>query len=307
VPYLSAVIPATDRPPTLDRCLEAIRAADDPPEEIIVVDGPSGAFPGEARNAGVQKATGEVVVFVDSDVVVHRDAFARIRAAFARDAGLTAVFGSYDDAPGAPGVVSGFRNLLHHHVHQEAAGPASTFWSGLGAVRRDAFLAAGGFSDRRYLEDVELGIRMHATGALIELDAQLQGTHLKSWSLGEMVRTDFTGRALPWLEILCEYGPSSTLNLGWRHRASAGLSVVGLWAVARRRPVPLVGAGLGLVALNAPFYALLLRRCGPLAATAGVGLHALHHLTAVAALPAGFARCAASRLRATAPGQPLRQ
>ena len=31
----------------------------------------------------------------------------------------TALFGSYDDAPAAPGLVSQFRNLLHHYVHQQ--------------------------------------------------------------------------------------------------------------------------------------------------------------------------------------------
>ena len=73
---------------------------------------------------------------------MYTDALARVRAAFADDPGLTAVFGSYDDAPPG-GTVAAFRNLLHHHVHHRGAGPASTFWSGLGAIRRDAFLAAG--------------------------------------------------------------------------------------------------------------------------------------------------------------------
>ena len=82
---------------------------------------------------------------MDADVAVHADAFRRIRAAFTADPGLTAVFGSYDDDPPALGAVSGFRNLLHYHVHQSSAGPAGTFWAGLGAVRRDAFAEAGGF------------------------------------------------------------------------------------------------------------------------------------------------------------------
>ena len=36
------------------------------------------------------------------------------------DPGLTALFGSYDDHPPARDVVSQFRNLLHHFVHQQA-------------------------------------------------------------------------------------------------------------------------------------------------------------------------------------------
>jgi hypothetical protein len=49
-------------------------------------------------------------------------------------------------------------------------------------------------------------------------------------------------------------------------------------------------AALGnLVALNHAFYSLLLRRQGPLRATAGVALHGVHHLVSTAALVAGLA------------------
>src|SRR5262249_43514410 len=119
---LSVVLPATDRPPTLERCLAAIAAADPPPDELIVVDDPSLRGPAAARNEGVSRATGEVVVFVDSDVVVHPDVFGRIRAAFEADTALVAVFGSYDDRVETRGVVAGFRNLLHHQMHQRYPG-----------------------------------------------------------------------------------------------------------------------------------------------------------------------------------------
>ncbi|MDF2754156.1 MAG: pglI 2, partial [Gaiellaceae bacterium] len=82
-------------------------------------------------------------MFVDADVEVHEDAFQRIRSAFNGDPGLAAIFGSYDDAPGADGIVSDFRNLLHHHVHHQGAGVATTFWAGLGAIRREVFLDLG--------------------------------------------------------------------------------------------------------------------------------------------------------------------
>ena len=67
-----------------------------------------------------------------------------VRAAFA-DSSLAAVLGSYDDRPPASGLVARYRNLLHHFVHQRSRREATTFWTGLGAVRRDAFAALGGF------------------------------------------------------------------------------------------------------------------------------------------------------------------
>jgi hypothetical protein len=75
------------------------------------------------------------------------------------------------------------------------------------------------------------------------------------------------------------------LNLGWRHRASAAVSLLGLLSVARRRPVGAALAAVALVALNRSFYALLLDRRGPIEATVGIGLHALHHAVASASVP----------------------
>jgi GT2 family glycosyltransferase len=300
---MTAIVPATNRPPTLRQCVEAIQAAADGPDELVVVEEAPEPGPAGARNEGARRATGDLLVFVDADVLPHEDAFARLRAAFSASPELTAVFGSYDDQPPARGVVAGFRNLLHHHVHQRGGGPATTFWAGLGAVRREAFVAVGGFDAARYprasIEDVELGSRLAAGGARIALDPRVQGTHLKSWTLAEMVRTDFALRGVPWVALLLREGRASdTLNLGWRHRASAAAALVGAAAAARRRPVPALGAAATLVALNASFYALLARRRGPGQAALGVGLHAVHHLTAVASLPAGLLAHALERARA---------
>jgi GT2 family glycosyltransferase len=288
VPTLSAIVPATNAPPTLAACLQAIRSAEEAPDELIVVE--EGGGPADARNLGAARATGEVLVFVDADVVVHADAFARIRRAFEADSSLAALFGSYDDTPADPGTVSQFRNLLHHHVHQESAGAATTFWAGLGAARRDAFEAAGGFDAERYpvpsVEDIDLGTRLVAAGARIELDPAVQGTHLKAWSLFAMVESDLWQRGVPWVELLLRHGTrSSALNLGWRHRLSAVVSLAASISLLRGRFRAALLALGALAALNGSFYALLLRKRGRLGAATGVGLHALHHVVGGLSVP----------------------
>ncbi|HEV2060815.1 MAG TPA: glycosyltransferase, partial [Solirubrobacteraceae bacterium] len=215
---LSVVIPATDTPATLGRCLAALERSSEP-FEVAVVTAASASGPAAARNAGVARTSGEIVVFVDADVEVHPDALRRVREAFERDATLAAVFGAYDDRPAAPAVASRFRNLLHHYVHTSAGGAATTFWAGLGAIRREAFDAVGGFDAQRYarpcIEDIELGMRLHAAGRRIELDPAVRGTHLKRWTLASMVRTDLASRGAPWVALRLERGGAGggALNL----------------------------------------------------------------------------------------------
>jgi hypothetical protein len=296
-PTLSVIVPATDAPPTLNRCLAAIDGSRGPAPEVIVVREPAGAGPAAARNRGAERSSGEVLVFLDSDVEVHPDAFELIRAAFTADPDLTALFGAYDDDPEPHDPVSRFRNLLHHHVHVTSAGPAETFWAGLGAIRASAFRAMGGFDAERYphpaVEDVELGTRLKAARERIRLEPRLQGRHLRRWSVTGMVHTDLARRGMPWVELQLERRSiSGALNLSWGHRISALGSLALVGAIATRRVRTALAACLGVVALNARFYALLVRRGGPRLLAIGVPLHILHQLAAAAAVPAAALRFA---------------
>ena len=289
---LSVVIPATDAPPTLGRCLAALGRSTEPHEVVVVAD-PPGAGPAAARNAGVARTSGDVVVFVDADVEVHPDALRRLRETFECAAAPDAVFGAYDDRPAVTAVVSRFRNLLHHHVHAGAGGPATTFWAGLGAVRREALDAAGGFDAERYprpcIEDIELGMRLHAAGRRIVLDPAVRGTHLKRWTLASMLRTDLTARGAPWVALRLERGGAGggALNLAWRQRLAAAAAVLATAAALSGRGRLAVAALSAMLVPNAGFYVLLARLGGPRLALGGVPLHLVHHLTAVASVPAG--------------------
>jgi hypothetical protein len=296
---LSVVVPATDEPPTLSRCVDALERGIDEGDELIVVTAPSELSASEARNAGVSGSTGDVVVFVDADVVVHEDALARVRRAFEDDPDLTALHGSYDDTPDDRRTVSAFRNLLHHHVHQSHAGPAETFWSGLGAVRRGPFLAIGGFDGDRYplpsIEDIQ------AAGGHLRLDPTIQGTHLKRWTLRTMVWTDLVRRGIPWVALQARTRRvATTLNMGWTHRVSALLIATAIVALITGAIGVAAGALASTVVLNRTFYGLLIRQLGVRAGLAGVTLHWLHQLIAVVSVPLGLTSAGAAAVRGAA-------
>lgn len=301
-PTISVVLPVLDGLPFLRRSLPPLLA--EVPEravEVLVVDDGctdgSAAWartlgarviatagrlgPAAARNLGARHVRGEVLFFVDADVVIHRDCIARVRAAL-RDPSLVAVFGSYDDRPPDPGFFSRWKNLQHHHVHTRSPGEASTFWSGCGAVRAEAFAAVGGFDVDRFplpsIEDIELGYRLRGRGGRILLDPTIRATHLKRWRFGELVRTDVLRRALPWARLL-QSRPEARDDLNVRpgERLRAGLA--GLVALTLPLPAlpglgpalaPLTLLSLGAAFLvNARLLALFLRRHGLLFALEG--------------------------------------
>lgn len=224
-PELSVIVVVYNHGPELHKCLEALRNCI-AEEELIVVDDhsqedvrciaerfkahyflqPRREGPASARNLGARHATGNILMFVDADVVVSLDALRIVKEEFENDPELTALFGSYDDEPACPDFWSAFKNLLHHYVHQASSPDAVTFWAGCGAIRKEAFEEAGGFNSLRFptasIEDVELGIRMKQRGCKIRLVKRLQGKHLKKWTMGSMIRTDIFRRAIPWTQLI---------------------------------------------------------------------------------------------------------
>lgn len=241
-------------------------------DRVLILDGPPGG-PGRGRNAGATIATGRWLVFVDQDVRVHRDTLSRIATNAAEQPDLVAMFGTYDEHPAERGVLSEYRNLLHRQVHCAGAGNAETFWAGCGAVRRDAFEAVNGFDVVRFprgqIEDIELGYRLRDRGGRILLDPSIQGTHLKRWTFGVMLRTDLRDRGIPWMRLLLERGHrnAAALNTDRTEQLkvvlAAGAVMLLLAALPLRDPRLAIAGLAAVVALlvsNARTYAWFARQ-----------------------------------------------
>ena len=297
-PALSVIVPVHDGEHFLTASLAALRASDIPRGqwELIVVDdssrdrsadlaeryadrvirltgGPRG--PAFARNRGADVARGDALVFVDADVCVHPDALGRVGQTFERESDVSAVFGAYDFDPTAGGLVSQYRNLLHRYVHQRDAGDAVTFWAGCGAVRAAVFAGCGGFDESEYLkcsvEDIELGYRLSALGHRIVLRPEIQGKHIKPWTLRSMIVTDVQQRGVPWMHLLLtsKARPAATLNLRPSEQLCTLLVVLGclamgawLWSGAMIWLGVAAAAAALTLAINAPLLAWLARHRG---------------------------------------------
>ncbi|MGA3117424.1 MAG: glycosyltransferase family A protein [Syntrophobacteraceae bacterium] len=81
--------------------------------EVKVIRFPKSSGPAAARNRGAAEARGDILLFVDSDVVIRRDSVARVVDSFVLNPDIAAVFGSYDDDPAEKDFFSQYKNLVH--------------------------------------------------------------------------------------------------------------------------------------------------------------------------------------------------
>jgi GT2 family glycosyltransferase len=223
---ISVVIPTRNGARTLSACLESLCAVSFPLAEIIVVDDASDDATGDiarrfdcrliradenigaarAKNRGARVATGDVLFFTDDDVIVARDALARLAEDF-DDARVAGVVGLLDRQIPFDDFASNFKNLwmrfTYERMPRERIG---LFYTSVAAMRREIFLQLGGF-DENYrgasiAEDTEFGQRVWAAGHNIVLDPRVGVTHCKHYTPREVLRTDFLrARALMLLRL----------------------------------------------------------------------------------------------------------
>ena len=305
----SVVVPVYNGGSDLKECLAAIKGTISPSSELIVVDDGStdgsldvakmlGARvfstgsrkgPGAARNLGAQHARGEYICFIDADCLIRPDTLKRLQRLIKSTPELDAVFGSYDDAPRDKGLISQFKNLSHHYVHQVSNERASTFWAGCGCIKRSLFLQLGGFDTDRFcrpsIEDIHLGYRAKMAGANIYLAKDIQVSHLKKWTLSNLIKTDVLMRGVPWTRLLLANRQCRVyeLNLRLEQRLSVIAAclmplatVISIWF--SEAALLVVSSSLLLYLFNRDFYIFLANKRGLAFAIACLPLHFLYFL-----------------------------
>jgi GT2 family glycosyltransferase len=303
---LSIIIPFHRNLEQLRRCLGAFRPGRPDTEVIVVADGavddcreiareagatvleiPGPNGPASARNHGAAAATGQVLVFVDADVVIEPNNLDRLEALFRKRTEIAAVFGAYDEDPPEPHFISQYKNLAHSFIHQTSNAIAQTFWAGFGAIRAEVFHSVGGF-DERYrrpcIEDIDLGYRLAAAGHLVVLDHELRVSHLKRWTFRSMLVSDIRDRGIPWTQLILRAGRfNNDLNLRSAYRISVALSYVlpMLLLAALFNPWFLAPAAAAVAVLyhsNRRFYRYFIRQRGIGFTLRVIPVHYLYHL-----------------------------
>lgn len=190
----SIIIPTFNDSADLEALLDSIRRTSLRDLEVIVVDDgstdgsqamcrargdvrlielPQNRGPAHARNVGAAAASGEVLIFADSDVVLDEgsDLLRDMVAVFARHPEVDSVLTITDPRPRSESVVAYNYSVYHTYYMRRILGGAEErlgrimfFTTRLGAIRRESFRRSGGFCEglRTVMnEDGEFGARTY--------------------------------------------------------------------------------------------------------------------------------------------------
>lgn len=242
----------------------------DPLVKVIHVDAriPAGA----ARNRGAAKASGDFLLFIDSDVVLTDDAceFVRRRANMDARGIVSGVYAT--DGPG--GLFSRLQNRILRHRLTEGSDPADPrFSSSHFLIKRETFKWLGGFNEAiSTYEDMEFMARCTKLGVPLESAVEFEGVHLKEYSFSGLLK-DYFRKAYNALQVRRRYRHvflavppmlGKDLQLAW---LSAALLWPALLACLLLGFEPFIGViALALFLAPYPFLRRLMRSEGPGAA-----------------------------------------
>jgi GT2 family glycosyltransferase len=250
---------------------------------VRIVPSPGRVGPAAARNLGARVADGEVIFFIDSDVMVQPDTLTRVAARFERG-DVEGVIGVQSAAMRHRDLVSQYKNLWMRWTYVRQTGDVPLFYTTAAAIRREAFLGAGGF-DQAYatpnVEDTAFGQKLARLGIRVRVEPELEVEHVKRYSLAGLLRTDYM-RAVSLTRLkLRERGELTNNNTSvpGSYMASVPLAALGTPALllGLLLGVPALaligGAALGAVAmLNAGFLNAIRDSEGPGRALAAIPL-----------------------------------
>lgn len=199
---VSLIVPMHNASGHIEKCLSSILHQTKKDLEVILVDDHSeddtlekakkypfsiierekGGSPSIARNRGAENASGDIFVFIDSDIVLKPDSIEKIISAVSRP-DTDVVSGTYESDMPQTGFFSQLQNLMAI-CRQSGLPEFVTFTnSAFCAIKRKTFESIGGYDETMsYYEDVEIGHRLAENGYRCRSNPDLKVTHLKRFT-----------------------------------------------------------------------------------------------------------------------------
>ncbi|MFD2421831.1 glycosyltransferase family 2 protein [Amycolatopsis pigmentata] len=323
-PTVSVIIPNYNYARALRPCLESVLAQTYDNLEILLVDDcstddsasvaaelgiriirtPYNMGAPAARNLGAGQASGEVLLFVDSDVALNPDAVVNAVRLLESSPDIGAVCGNYDPVPlFRDSLVEEYRCLQQYYWLAEDEGTITTSYTAILAISADLFAAVGGFDPRlRHTENAEFGHRLSRTHQ-VRLTSAVRGRHDYDDSLRVVMSKVFTRARLHIPLYLRRPELSGGFSSGPRAWGSMA-TLAALFSI----PLPVLfgplfaAVPLSLLAIaigcDVPMYRFVLRRRGPGFLGYFLAMHGLVNATVgLAALAGGVQWLSSSSFR----------
>jgi len=179
---------------------DSVKIAREYPVKIIQLEINSG--PAKARNIGVKAAKGDIIFFLDSDVIVMDGTIKEVKDYFENNPSANCVIGICTTEPLNKGFVPRYMAMFEYiHLIDTTDNKVSVFAPRCGAIRKDFFENIGGYSETYKgadVEDFELARRINKIDSII-LNRKMIVKHQFA-NFKQAVRNYFK-RAVMWVHL----------------------------------------------------------------------------------------------------------
>ena len=206
---ISVIIPAYNAEKSLGECLAALRPAIRETDEIIVVDDAStdksafiakdhhchlvklseNAGAANARNEGALVSKNEILLFVDSDVLITKENVEKIRKYFVDFKSCQTVTLNVNPQKRHDSFFSDYKNLYMNHIISMGHSDVNYVYGSCCATRKSGFIPWP--LNLRLTEDSLWGYLQAAQGYKIRCLKDVEVTHLKEYEMSALLKNDF--------------------------------------------------------------------------------------------------------------------
>jgi glycosyltransferase involved in cell wall biosynthesis len=186
---------------------------------VKVIELQKNGGPARARNIGVEASKGEIIFFLDSDVIVLDGTIKEVQDYFVRNPSAKCVIGVCATEPLNKGFVPAYMAMFEYiHLIETPGNKVSVFAPRCGAVKKDFFMKIGGYKESYKgadVEDFELARRINRSDSII-LNPKILVRH--QFANFQQALKIYFKRTVMWVHLLLKVkkldnaGPTSPSN-----------------------------------------------------------------------------------------------
>lgn len=208
---ISIIVPTLNSESTIRDCLHSIKSSNYSSYELLVVDDqssdntikiakkytnkilhtPSIRDKTQARLMGFTQASGNILVNIDSDVLINKGTLKKISNYFKTHSEIKAITGLLSINSPYTNFSSQYKNLYMNYYFLKLPKKITFLYGSLFAIRKEIFDKLFFCYGDNFGEDTDMGQQLFEQGYTIHLLKDLTVTHVKLYSLISLVKNDF--------------------------------------------------------------------------------------------------------------------